>query len=274
MAAMGVVGPLNLSALLRAQTAAPQTSETQSSWPPPRAAHQYNPESRELLGPVKMCIEESSHGGVTTREYGPDRKLLTIRMERDGKIIFSSLDNPASETRDAQDRMLSYRTQDGRGGIREVSYNYDETGTLRSITNDQNSDRTEFREVNGAKISIQTFDPESLAAFRNGIFGGPDWEGTLFGIGVPTGGSVITTYDEPGNPIELRILTADGQLVRQSVRKYDASGRLEEEKTLRQNNGLLFLDRMTPEQKAGLTPEKAQAIAKHFNEMHGKLPPE
>ena len=60
MAAMGVVGSLNPSALLRAQTSEPQASEPEGSWPP-GAAHLYNPEvHRELLGPVKMCIEEDS----------------------------------------------------------------------------------------------------------------------------------------------------------------------------------------------------------------------
>ena len=75
------------------------------------------------------------------------------------------------------------------------------------------------------------------------------------------GGRAITTYDERDNPIELRIVSADGGVFRQVVRKYDASGRLEEEKTLQQNDGLLFLDRLTPVQKAALTPEQAQAFA-------------
>jgi len=293
MAAMGVVGPLNLSKFLCAQSSEPQTSEPESSWPPPCVAHSYDPETqRELLGPVKKYIEEMiPQGMVTTREYGPDRKLLALRMERDGKIVLDSADNsaddPSSETRDAQGRMLSYRTR-GDGGMRETSYNYDETGTLRSITNDQTSDRTEYREVNGVKMSIQTFDPKTLERFQNSGLGGSSWESAMSGFGVPMGGSVITTYDEGveldcgrcgkkhsvQNPIEIRILTADGQIVSQYVRKYDASGRLVEEKTLQQNDGLLFLDRMTPEQKAAVTPEGAQAYAKELNEMRGKLPPE
>ena len=69
-------------------------------------------------------------------------------------------------------------------------------------------------------------------------------------------------------------MTADGQLVRQVVRKYDESGRLVEEKTLQQNDGLLFLEQMTPEQKAAWPPEKAQAFAKELNERRGELPPE
>jgi len=274
MAVMGVVGSLNPSALLCAQSSEPQASEPEGSRPPPQAAHLYDPEThRELLGPVKMCIEESQ-GNVTTREYGPDRKLLRIRTEHDGKILFDSLDDPSSETRDAQGRMLSYRTQNGsEGGMRETTYNYDDTGTLRSITNNQNSGRTDYREVNGVKMSIQTFDPKAPQIPRDAN-NFHSWEVVALGVGVPTGGSAITTYDEQGNPSELRILTADGQLVSQLVRKYDASGRLEEEKTLQQNDGLLALDRMTPEQKAAMTPEQAQAWAKQLNEIRGKLPAE
>jgi hypothetical protein len=221
---MGVVGSLNPSALLCAQTPEPQTSEAESSWPPPCVAHLSNGERRGLLGPVKVCIEESGPGDVTRSEYGPDRKLLRTRMEHDGKITYDSLDDPFSETRDAQGRMLRYRTRDGDGGMREVSYNYDETGTLRSITNDRNSDRTDYREVNGVKMSIQTFDPKSPRIADNNFH---SWETVAVGIGVPTGGSAITIYDVSDeldcgrcgkkhsveNPVELRIFTADGQLV-------------------------------------------------------------
>jgi hypothetical protein len=215
-------------------------------------------------------VIEENLGFVTTSEYGPDRKLLRSRMECDGKILYDSLDHPSSEKRDAQGRMLSYRTHGRDGEMQQVSYNYDETGTLRSITNDRNSDRTEFREANGVKMSIKTFDPKALRIVRIGF---DSWEGVVFGMGVPKGGSAITTYDERGNPIELRILTADGQIFRQVVRKYDASGRLEEEKTLQQNDDWLFLDRMPPEKIAALTPEQAQAIAQELKEaMRGKLP--
>jgi YD repeat-containing protein len=271
MAAMGVVGSLNPSVLFHAQSPEPQTSEPQSSGPSPGFAHAYDPERRELLGPVKMCIEDDAVGFVTTREYGPDRKLLRIRTEHDGRILYDSLDDPSSEKRDAKGRMLSHRTHGWDGEMQQVSYNYDAAGTLRSITNDRNSDRTEFREVNGVKMSIQTFDPKVLRMVRMGF---QSWEGVVLGVGVPKGGSAITTYDERGNPIELRILSADGQIFRQVVRKYDASGRLEEEKTLQQNDDWLFLDRMPPEQIAALTPEQAQAMAQELKEaMYGKLPP-
>jgi hypothetical protein len=239
---------------------APKRSPSQSPCPSPGFVHLYDPEKqRELLGPVKKCIEKDWYW-VQTSEYGPDRKLLRIRSEHDGKIIYDSLDHPFPGTRDAQGRMLRFRTNGRDGEMQEMSYNYDETGTLRSITNDRNSDRTEFREVNGVKMTIYTFDPKIRTRGANNNF--DSWESIVFGDGVPTGGSAITTYDERRKTSELRILTADGQLVRQVVRKYDASGRLEEEKTLQQNDGWLALDRMSPERRAALTPQQAQDLIK------------
>jgi hypothetical protein len=220
---------------------------------------------------------------VHTSEYGPDRKLIAYSFEYNGKVDAHS-SSEDSETYDAQGNLLSNRWANGDGTFGETFYEYDEAGRQRLMTNNQNSNRTEYLyNVDGLLTTcIETFDPNNPA--------GTDSSHAFLGsrtFGVPTGGSAITTYDNRDNvvcnrcgkkhstenPIELRILTADGQLVSQWVRKWDASGRLEEEKPLQQNDGLLFLERMTPEQRTTLTPEQVQAIAKQLNEMRGKLPP-
>jgi len=281
MAAMGVVGSLNPSALLCAQSSKPQTPEPQSSWPPPCLAHHYDPETRQMLGPVKRCIEERPGGWVHTTEYGPDHKLMAFSTERDGKTNSHS-EGDHSETYDAQGRLLSNRWARGDGTFGETYYEYDEAGRRTAMTNNQNSNRTEYLyDPDGILKTIETFDPNNPAeANMPDAFLGS----RIFWRGVPPGGSAITTYDNVDcnrcgkkhtteNPTEMRVLTADGQLVGQYVRKWDASGRLEEEKQLQQDDGLLFLEGMTPEQKAALTPEQAQAMAKQLNEMRGKLPP-
>jgi hypothetical protein len=137
-------------------------------------------------------------------------------------------------------------------------------------------------------MSINTFDPKTTERTRNSAYAGSAWDAAEHRrFGVPLGGSVITTYDERDelvcdccgkkhraqNPTERRVLTADGRIVSQWVRKYDASGRLEEEKQLQQNIGLEILERMTPEQRASLTPEQVQEIER-MNEIRGKLPPD
>ena len=284
MAAMGVVGALKPSALLCAQSPEPQTPEPESSWPPPFLAHHYDPETRHMLGPVRRCIEEMPGGWVQTNEYGPDHKLMAFSTERDGKTSSHS-ESDHSETYDAEGHLLSNRSTFRDGTFVETYYEYDEVGRRTAMTHSRNSDRTEYvYDADGIMTKcIETFDPNN-----------PDqtnmphafWGSRI--LGVPRGGSAVTTYDvrddvlcggcgkqhRTSNPVEMRTFTADGQLVGQYVRKYDASSRVVEEKTLQQNHGLLFVERMTPEQKAAWTPEQAQALAKQLNEtVRGKLPP-
>jgi YD repeat-containing protein len=272
MTVMGVAGSLNLNNLLSAQSIDGVTQNI-----PARFAHWYDSERRELLGPVKKCVEESSDL-VTTREYSPDGKLVTIHMEQGGKPLYSPSDSSYSEMRDTEGRMLRYSSPNREGVIQETSYDYDKAGRLLAITNNQNSDRTEFHyQADGSKSSTQTFDPKTIEATRNAGFSGSAWDADESGFGVPIGGTVITTYDENENPLEMRISRADGQLVSQFVRKYDASGRLVEEKPLQQNTALEFLDRilegMTPEQRAAFTPGQRQAWIKGMNVVErGKLP--
>jgi len=244
-----------------------------TDWPPPGHAHSYDPESRELLGPVKMCIEERP-GVVCIREYGPDRELIAFSFEHKGKkTVHSSSDH--SETYDAQGHLLSNRSPNGDGTFGETFYEYDEAGRRHAITNNQNSDRTEYLyEANRLRMSTHTFDPKTIEGTRNSAFAGSAWDAAEHGFGVPMGGSTITSYDERQNPIERQVLTADGRIVSQFIRKHDAYGRLEEEKQLKQNFGLQILERMTPEQRGSLTPEQVQGIEEKMNKIRGKLPPE
>jgi len=239
-----------------------------------------------MLGPVKRCIEERPGGWVQTNEYGPDHKLMAFSTERDGNTNSHS-EGDHSETYDAEGRLLSNRWAVGDGTFGETYYEYDEAGRRTAMTFSQNSNRTEYLyDADGImKKCIETFDPKNPDGFNmpHAFLGSSS---TLFDV--PRGGSAVTNYDvrddvlcggcgkqhRTSNPVKMRILTADGRLVSEYVRKYDASSRVVEEKTLQQNDGLLFLDRMTPEQKAAFTPEGAQAYAKELNEMRGKLPPE
>jgi hypothetical protein len=100
--AIGLAGSLNLIDTLRAQSI-----ESATNNPPARYAHMSDGERRALLGPVKMCIEEGPNL-VTTKEYGPDGKVVTIHMEHDGKPIYSPSDSAYSEERDAQGRILRF----------------------------------------------------------------------------------------------------------------------------------------------------------------------
>ena len=56
---------------------------------------------------------------------------------------------------------------------------------------------------------------------------------------MPTGGSVITLYDDRDLPIELQILDSKERLVSRFVRTYDADGRIMEENQIQENPALL-----------------------------------
>ena len=91
--------------------------------------------------------------------------------------------------------------------------------------------------------------------------------GKFRGFGVPKGGIVKISYDKNQHETEMRILTANGQIVTHVVRKSDSDGRLLEEKTLEQNRGLLLLDRMPAEQRALLSPEQVQEMVEQLDAL-------
>jgi len=257
MTAMGVAGSLNLNDLLRAQSSVPETKFSSAA---ARYAHLSDGERHELLGPVKMCIEESS-AVVTTREYGPDRKLVASHSEYQGKSFNDS--SGYSEVRDPQGRMLKYSSRNREGAIQETTYDYDTDGRLLSISNDQNCDRTEYHyRADGSNTSIQTFDPKTIEQNQNAVCAGSEWDGTTIGGGVPIGGNVTTTYDKNDNPIELQVQNAEGELVTHIVRTYDSEGRLAEERLLEKNMPTSFLKWMSAEQQAELTPAQRKAYSK------------
>jgi hypothetical protein len=230
MTAMGVVGSLNLHELLKAQSV-----ESTNKNAAARFAHMSDGERQEMLGPVKNSVQEGL-GVVTTTEYGPDGKFLSFHSEYDdGKPSHSSSDSSYSEDRDAQGRILRFRSPNQEGVIKETSYDYDKkTGRLLTITNNQDSDRTVFHYTDDGKTSIQTFDPKNYRT--DGYFGGCSaWRKSAMGFGVPMGGIVTTTYDKSDNPIELQIHTPDGQRITRMVRTYYPEGQLKEERTLEKN---------------------------------------
>jgi hypothetical protein len=269
MTAVGLAGQFNLSDLLNAQSidAANQTSRAKRIYPP-------DVERNEPRGPIKKCVEETSAFGGSvmthTTEYSPDGKAISWRMERDGRLIYSSADRVHTEVRDAQGLLVKSASGDRGGASQEYFYTYDGAGRMLTATNSENSDRTEYRYgSDGFMTSVQTFDPKTIEQVRNAAFDGSAWDAVNSGFGVPTGGQVIVSYDKNNNGTEMRVLAADGQLVTQIVRKYDADSQLLEEKPLKQNMAFLMLDRMPPEQRAGVTPEWIEALNKS---MAGKKP--
>ena len=221
----------------------------------------------EPRGPVKTCIEEITlpDGSLLTNisEYSVDGKLVSSRSERDGQIEDSTNDDDHAEVRDAQGRLLKSVSENGDGVERASFYTYDNSGRSLTITNSENSDRTEYHYApDGTKAAIRTFDPKTLKRTSRASFGGSPWLAVELGFGVPIGGTVMTTYDQNNNQTETRVLAADGKILTQIVRSYDSAGRLLEEKPVKLRLGPVMLDGMPTKDRARLTPEQMEVRSK------------
>jgi hypothetical protein len=194
-------------------------------------------ETARLRGPVKVCVEESIYDQgrkfATTSEFSPDGKLLMVR----------------------------YDYGDGKESV--FTYSYDGAGRRLSITNNQNSDRTDFRyDEDGSMIKILSFDPKTIEQNRNAATTGSAWDAAMGGLGVPMGGTVIVLHDRSGRPTEAQARDANGDPVSRIVRSYNADGRISEERPTLENPSALFLERMSPEERNRLSPTMMQAMNK------------
>jgi hypothetical protein len=129
-----------------------------------------------------------------------------------------------------------------------------------SITNTENKDRTEFQyDEQGHKNEIRTFDPKTLERTQRAAFVGSPWDGATAGFGVPSGGRLITIYDENDRPVEMQIRDAEDHLVSRVVRSYNADGLVIEDKSILENPASV-LDKLPAEERSQLNPAQAQTM--------------
>ncbi len=79
--------------------------------------------------------------------------------------------------------MVRHDYEDGKESV--FTYSYDDAGRRLSITNNQNSDRTDFRYDGGSMIEILSFDPRTIERNRNAATTGSAWDAAMGGLGVP-----------------------------------------------------------------------------------------
>lgn len=173
-------------------------------------------ERAELRGPVKTIVDDWS----------------TTVFDRDGKI-------------------LEWRGNTSRGNS-ERTYSYDENGKLIGITGSKGDQLDEFRyDEQGRMTQIRhvAARPERGA----GAFGISVWFDAISeGDTLTDGGTVETTHNERGQPVERRIVDDEGMLLFRIVHLYDANGRLGEERLVSENPSLpkAFRDQIPSEQRA------------------------
>jgi len=216
-------------------------------------------EKAGLRGAVRTCIEEITHStGTISRafEYTVGGRLLTCRQTNpDGSEWLTT------HTYDADGRPV--RIAKGKVGesSSESLYTYDERGRITE-DNDGKGTRTSYRhDQQGRKTAIKTFAPEVLERYRRGVITDSLWRGAERGIGVPTGGSVTTIYDERDLPIEMQILDNQGRIVTQFVRTYDANGRILEEHQALVNPALGMVDCQLARSASGMHKPSAEQRA-------------
>jgi hypothetical protein len=175
-------------------------------------------ERAELRGPVRTIVDDSS----------------TTVFDRDGKI-------------------LEWRGNTSHGNS-ERTYSYDENGKLIQITGSNGDHLDEFRyDEQGRMTEIRHVParPERGA----GAFGISVWfEAISEGDTLTDGGTVETTHNERGQPVERRIVDDECMLLFRIVHLYDANGRLVEERLVSENPSLpkAFRDRIPSEQRAAV----------------------
>jgi YD repeat-containing protein len=175
-------------------------------------------ERADLRGPVKTIVDDWS----------------TTVFDRDGKI-------------------LEWRGNTSHGNS-ERTYSYDENGKLIRITGSNGDQLDEFRyDEQGRMTQIRHVParPEQGA----GAFSIRVWLDAISeGETLADGGTVETSYNERGQPVERRIVDDEGMLLFRILHLYDANGRLGEERLVSENPSLpkAFRDQIPSEQRAAV----------------------
>ncbi len=139
-------------------------------------------------------------------------------------------------------------------GHSEQTYAYDENGKLLRITG-SNDQLDEFRyDEQGRMKQIRHVPARTegggAKAFGIGIY----FEAISEGHTLTDSGTVETSYNERGQPVERRILDDEGTLLFRIVHLYDASGRLGEERLISEDPSLpkAIRDQIPSEQRAAV----------------------
>jgi hypothetical protein len=220
-----------------------------------------------LRGPIKTCVEEIVHSTGTVSiafEYAVDGRLLTCRHTNpDGSEWVTT------HAYDGDGRLAKIASGKVGEPCLESLYTYDDGGRLKeTIDADGSGNRTSYHyDQQGRKTETRSFAPEVFERYRGGVVTDSLWNAAQAGIGVPSGGTVATLYDDRDLPIEMQILDNEGRPVHRLIRRYDANGRIIEEHQILENPALGMVERFSAEQRAELDDKQVDAMNKAIKLM-------
>jgi YD repeat-containing protein len=176
-------------------------------------------EKAELRGPVRTIVDDDSN---------------TTVFDRDGKI-------------------LEWRGNTLQGHS-ERTYSYDENGKLIGITGSNGDQLDEFRHDEQGWMTQIRHVPARPERTEKATGIGVFFEAISEGDTLTDGGTVETSYNERGQPVERRIVDDEGMLLFRMVHLYDANGRLGEERLVTENLSIpkAFRDQIPSEQRAAV----------------------
>jgi RHS Repeat len=146
-------------------------------------------------------------------------------------------------------------------GPSERTYSYDKNGKLIRITGSDGDQLDEFRyDEQGRMTQIRHVPAQTGGAKATGF--GVYFEAVLEGDILTDGGTVETSYNERGQPVERRIVDDEGTLLFRIVHLYDTNGRLAEERLVTENPGFprALRDQIPSEQRAAILTQMKTAF--------------
>ncbi|WP_109485265.1 hypothetical protein [Occallatibacter savannae] len=203
-----------------------------------------------LRGPVRSVTEERTYPAWTDAE-GKARPAAEqwnkTEYDREGRLAVTWWRAPSGEGRANALTAIRYTYKDGRMLTRtaetdsklmsQTTYDYDDTGRLKSITcsSDPTNPIAFQYDANGRKTKIAIRKPadtqQGTSAISTSFEHLFDDEGSTY-TNSSEGGSATTLYDELNRPIEMQFHDAEGTVTSRAIRIYDSQGRVSEEKML------------------------------------------
>jgi hypothetical protein len=185
-----------------------------------------------------------------------DREIAELRGP-----VRTIVDDWSTTVFDRAGKIIEWRGNTQHGHSERV-YSYDENGKLIRIAGSNGDQLDEFRYDEQGRITQTRHVPAHPKGGARGTGFAIYFDAISDGHILTDGGTVETSYNEHGQPVERLIFDDEGLLLFRIVHLYDASGRLGEERLVNENPSLpkAFRDQIPSEQRAAVLTQMKTAV--------------